>query len=135
MVNYIAIIVATIIGYAIGALWYSPLLFGTQWMKLQGFTKRDMLRAKQRGMAKAYILTFIAVLVMALVLSLLVEVFGNGNFWSGALVGFWVWLGFLATTQIGMVFWEDKPFSLYLLTTAHYLVTLVLAGGILAVWS
>ena len=135
MVNYIAIIVATIIGYAIGALWYSPLLFGTQWMKLQGFTKRDMLRAKQRGMAKTYILTFIAVLVMTWVLSLLVEVFGNGNFWSGMLVGFWVWLGFLATTQIGMVFWEDKPFSLYLLTTAHYLVTLVLAGGILAVWS
>ena len=134
MINYIAIVVAAVIVYVIGAVWYSPLLFGKQWMKLQGFTKKNLTKAKKRGMAKAYILTFAAVLVMTWVLGLLVEAFSGGSFAGGMIVGFWVWLGFLATTQIGMVFWENKPFSLYLLNTAHYLVVLALAGGILAVW-
>ena len=34
-INYIAVLVSAVIGMAIGALWYSPLLFGKIWMKLR----------------------------------------------------------------------------------------------------
>ena len=59
---------------------------------------------------------------------------GSGSFATGAITGFWIWLGFLATTMINVVLWENKPFTLYLLQAAHYLVGLALMGGILAVW-
>ena len=36
------VIVTALIGYIIGALWYSPLLFGKQWMKLTGKTDADV---------------------------------------------------------------------------------------------
>ncbi|MBI3026774.1 DUF1761 domain-containing protein, partial [Candidatus Woesearchaeota archaeon] len=49
-------------------------------------------------------------------------------------LGFWVWIGFLATTQIGMVLWEGKPIKLYIINTLHYLVVLAVMSAILAVW-
>jgi len=41
--NVIGIIIATIIGMVIGALWYSPLLFGKQWMLEGSFPKKFFL--------------------------------------------------------------------------------------------
>ena len=49
-VNYLAVVVAAVVSIIIGSLWYSPLLFGNVWMRLQRFTKKDMDKAKQKGM-------------------------------------------------------------------------------------
>ena len=40
--NVIAILVATIVGMALGALWYSPVLFGNAWMKCLGKTPETL---------------------------------------------------------------------------------------------
>ena len=40
--SIIGIIVAAIIGMALGALWYSPLLLGNQWMQCLGKTKETL---------------------------------------------------------------------------------------------
>ncbi len=40
--NLIGIVVATIIGMILGALWYSPLLFGKQWMESLGKTPETL---------------------------------------------------------------------------------------------
>ena len=53
---------------------------------------------------------------------------------DGAIVGIWLWLGFVATTMIGMVLWEGKPFRLYLINAGHVLAGLIVMGAILAVW-
>ena len=52
----------------------------------------------------------------------------------GMQAGFWVWLGFIATTMIGIVLWEIKPVKLYLLIVAYYLISLLVMGSILALW-
>jgi hypothetical protein len=44
--NLIGIVVATIIGMTLGALWYSPLLFGKQWMESIGKTPETLGRTK-----------------------------------------------------------------------------------------
>ena len=133
--NYLAIFVVALGVYVLGALWYSPLLFGNQWMKLVGFSKKDMEKAKKDGkMGLRYGAMFLSVLVLTYVLAYFVGALGAVTFVSGLLVGFWAWLGFLATTMLGMVLWENKPFTLYLLNASHYLVILALAGGVLAIW-
>jgi hypothetical protein len=99
-------------------------------MKLAGMSKKDCKKPPMATMVYA----FLAVLVMSYIFAMLLGMLGSVGFYAGAMVGFWVWLGFLATTQINMVFWQKKPFNLYLLNTAHYLVALVVMGGILAVW-
>ena len=41
-VNLIGILVATLIGMVLGAIWYSPMLFGKQWMKSIGKTPETL---------------------------------------------------------------------------------------------
>ncbi len=128
------ILVAAIVGYVIGALWYSPMLFGKSWMKFMKFKRKDIEKAKEKGMIGAYIATFIGNVVMAYVLFMVVDAMGAVNWIDGAIVGFWLWLGFLATTMLGIVFWQGKPWGLYLLNSIQYLVSLMVMGGILGAW-
>ena len=69
MPNYLAILVAAVAGMIVGALWYSPLLFGNVWMKLMGLGRKQLQAAKKKGMGKSYFLSFVALLVMAYVIS------------------------------------------------------------------
>lgn len=35
-INYLAVIVAAVVGFGIGALWYAPAVLGKRWMQLTG---------------------------------------------------------------------------------------------------
>jgi len=37
-INYIAVILATLSSMAVGAIWYTPRVFGKLWMRLTGVT-------------------------------------------------------------------------------------------------
>ena len=41
-VNYLAVGLATILAFALGGLWYSPVLFGKAWMAAHGYTPEQM---------------------------------------------------------------------------------------------
>ena len=41
-VNLLAVLLATIVGMALGALWYSPILFGNKWMQCIGKTQETL---------------------------------------------------------------------------------------------
>ncbi len=133
-VNYLAVFVSGIIVMVIGGFWYSPLLFGNIWMRLSGHATKDLDKAKSKGMTKAYVINFIAALVMVYVLAHFV-VYANALTWiEGVQLGFWVWLGFIATSMIGLVLWDMKPFTLYVINSGYYLVVLMISGAILAAW-
>ncbi len=134
IVNYLAILVSAIVVFVVGGFWYSPLLFGNIWMKLMGFSDKDLKKAKEKGMTKAYIINFIAALIMVWILAYFVKYVGASDWVGGVQAGFWIWLGFFATQMIGGVLWEGKPVKLYVLNTGYYLVALMIAGAILAVW-
>ena len=133
-INYAAVLVAAVAGMVLGALWYSPLLFGKMWMSLSGITDKQIGEAKKKGMTKSYILAFVGTLVMAYVLAHFVDYTQATTLAGGLQAGFWIWLGFVATTFLGMVLWEGKPWKLYFLNVAYYLVELLLMGAILASW-
>ncbi len=128
-VNYFAVLVCTVIAIFIGSMWYSPLLFGKYWMRKMGFTKDD-LEAK----GSDYILSMAASFITMFILVQFILALGTDSFHKGAMIGFFMWLGFVATSTISQVVWEGKKMSIYFLYNAMQLLTLVLTGGILAVW-
>ena len=75
------------------------------------------------------------VLIMSYVLAHFVQIAQAVTFGQGMQLGFWIWLGFVVTSFLNSVLWEGKSWQLYALNISHYLVVLVLAGGILAAWS
>ena len=93
--------------------------------------KPEMKKKATRG----YVIMFIALLLMAYILSHFVDYTEANSIVEGMTAGFWIWLGFLATTMIGSFLWEDKPFTLYLINVGHYLVVLLVMGAILAWWA
>ena len=62
-INYLAVVLAAISAMVIGAIWYNPGVFGTQWMALAGFTAPP-----EGSMTQAYALGFVNALVKAVVL-------------------------------------------------------------------
>ena len=125
-VNYLAILAAAVVSMIIGSLWYGP-LFGKVWMRLSGVTMESIDKAKARSMGKTYLLAFIGSLVTACVLSRFIS--------SGISVVFLLWLGFIAPIYLASVLWEGKPWKLWLLNNAYYLVTLLAMALVLRAWA
>ncbi len=135
VVNYWAVLVAAVVNMVVGFVWYSPVLFAKPWMKAMGWDAKSMEKMKKNtNMGKTYGLMFVGALVAAYVLSLVVDWAGATTWQQGAMVGFWVWLGFVATVGLGNVLFEGKNMTLFYISMGYQLVTLAIAGAILATW-
>lgn len=128
--NWTAIVVAALLNMVIGFLWYSKALFAKQWMKAIGKTEAEL---KAGGNNAAYGLTMIGAIVMATVLSCIVDYAGAFTAGEGAKLGFVVWIGFVATTYLSLKIFEGRSWELYWINTGYYLVSLVAMGAVLAV--
>lgn len=130
-INYWAVLAAAVAKFVLGALWYSPLLFGKSWMQLTGVSDAQMKAALPKGM----IADLVGSLVMAFVLAHAVLFAGAHGFGSGLLAGFACWLGFIGLTTLSANVYENRPVALYLLNNAYLLLALLLMGVILALWT
>ena len=109
----------------LGALWYSPILFGKQWMKLSG------QKMKKGGMNTACLVAFIANLVMAYVVAVLLGLLDLTSFGDASRLLFWAWLGLMVPIMLNATLWEKKPWGLLWLNAAYYLVGLFVMAGVL----
>jgi len=127
-----AVLVAAIVAMVVGAFWYSPLGFGEAWMRLTGMKKPT--KSMKKKVQKAYALMFVSSLVMSLILAFEVRYNLAVTLLDGAMVGVWLWLGFVATTQLTGVLWQNKSWTLYFIESGYYLVVLAITGALLTVW-
>lgn len=130
-VSIVPVIVAAVAANVLGALWYSPLLFGKAWMSLVGMKDKDIKKAKEKGMGKLYLINFLGTLVLAYILSLVIGFSGASGVDDAIYLSFLVWLGFYATSMLGSILWESKPVKLYMINVVYYLVALEVMGVIL----
>src|SRR3989344_7745207 len=137
IVNGGSVLLITIIIYIIGFLWYGP-LFGKLWLKLSKIPATEIAKNKKKGMKgmwKQMVLNFIGNFIMVYVFAGFLSLLGTIDPLQGAVVGFWLWLGFFAcTTLLGSVLWEGKSWSLFALNGLYWLVVLKLAGVLIVLW-
>ena len=128
--NFLAVVVAPLVNYILGAIWYG-VLFRNAWQKLSG-------TAEMRVSALSIILGLIGAFLMSFVLHHALffadEYLKTGGVGGGLMVGFFNWIGFIAPVTIGVVTYEKKPFTLWILNNAYWLISLLVMGIILAVW-
>lgn len=134
VINYLAVLAAAVASIVLGFLWYGP-LFGKTWTQLMGFDKKKMEQMKKKGMPKqTWALMIVGTLVTSYVLAHFVDYLDAINIAGALQAAFWLWLGFIAPVQLGMVLWENKPWKLYVINVAYYLVNLGVMASILALW-
>lgn len=127
-VNWLAVVVGTLVSMAMGALWYGP-LFGNLWLHLIGKTL-DEIEGDPMDYAKTAIAAFIAMLS----LNLVVLSFGAGSLIEGALAGALTFVGFGATLTFVYTTFEGPEEKVWLLYAAYQLVVFVIMGGVFALW-
>jgi hypothetical protein len=138
-INIWAVLVAGVAYMAVGAIWYGP-LFGRQWRRLMGLTEGSMKKMPLTA-GQAMIVGFVSAIIMAFVLAH--DVFVWGDFYAGSQpvgmlsfsLGFWIWLGYVATTQAGSWLWDGRPFKLFILNAAHAFVSLQVMAAVLVFWN
>jgi hypothetical protein len=129
-INYWAVLVAAVIRMAVGFFWYSPPMFLKPWQALTGVTPESM----RAGLGKAMAVDVIASLIMAFALANIIGASGITDWLNGALAGFWVWLGFMATLHVSLWGYENRSLKLIGINLGNNLIALVLMGALLAVW-
>ena len=135
LINIWAVLVAALAYMIIGMVWYSPLLFGNTWLKLMNKTPKEV-KQMRKGAGKAFAFSILIALVLSYVLAqsflLLQDIVLT--FRDGIVVAFWLWLGFIATTQLNSVLYEQKPFKMYLINVGCLLVSVVVMALIQVMW-
>jgi hypothetical protein len=128
-INYLAVVVAAVSAFLVGAVWYSPLLFGKAYTELRGVNP---------GAVKAPAVVMIGelarLLVIGFVLARLVALVGVSHWKSAASLGLWLWLGFFAMILLGAVQHEGLPWKLFAIHVGDGLVKIPLMAVILAAW-
>lgn len=128
--NWLSIVVATVVYFVLGALWYSPVLFANVWMKLRNVSEEDIGEPNPIIFLYSFILQFIAVLSLALFITAL----GVNTAGNGALIGFGAGAGFVFTLAGTTGIFSEVPMKLHFLDNGYHVIGLVLAGLILGLW-
>ena len=127
-VNYLAVVIAAVVAFGIGAGWYMSL--GKIWVEAQGLTPEKMQSNKSK---LPFIYTFVALLVMAWVLAGLMAHLGPGQVTlvNGVISGAFCWLGFVITALAVNLSFAMRDMRLLWIDGGHWLIVLAVMGAII----
>lgn len=128
--NWFAVLSATVIYFALGAVWYSPILFAKTWMKLRNINEEDIGQPNPIIFIYSFILQFIAVISLAL----FIQAMGITTPLNGAFIGFGASMGILYTLSGTTGIFTEIPLKLHMLDNGYHVVGLILSGLILGWW-
>jgi len=131
-INYLPILVSSVVGFGISSLWYSPILFGKEWMEARKISTNDI--EKTKGIFRSYITQFIVTLVTFSVLAFIISMADVRSSTDGAFLGLLAWLGFIVPTSLSSLLWKRETITLVLIDTINYLLILTIGGAIIGAW-
>lgn len=128
-INYLAVLAATVAAFALGGLWYSPVLFGKAWMAASGITEEQVNQGNQ---PKTFAISFVWALLGATVFAMFLGpspglTFGMG---AGFAAGFFWVTGSMAVSYQ----FEQRPTRLLIINGGYHTVQYTMYGAILGAW-
>ena len=128
--NYLAIIVAALVYFVLGALWYSPIAFAKPWMESIGKSQDEL----QGGSKIIYLYTLIGLLMSCFVTAFFVWILGTNNVMSAIKVGLFISIGYVFTTIAINTMYGMRPFKLILIDSGYHIMGVTIATIILTLW-
>jgi hypothetical protein len=125
-INYIAVLVAAIAGFAFGALWYGAL--GKQWMGALGMAHRP------KPSPAPFIIAFVCLLVMAWMLAGVIGHLGEITIERSVISALFLWFGFVLTTMLVNHRFQAARWSLSLIDGGHWLGVLLIMGLVIGLF-
>ena len=131
-INYLAVLIATLVFYFIGAVYYT--MFSKQWVVSRQTTMEKLGKEKPLWGHKAapfaisFVLTFLLFFIFA---NLLTMMSGKLDWMIGSKVGFMIWLGFCMPVTVINNAYQNHTKMLSFIDTLYFLMGLVIGGSIL----
>ena len=133
--NFVGVLVAFIVSFASGGIWFGPKTFYPIWLKAKGVSS-GQLTASQNKPVVLFGGTIVGVLVQSLTVGLLVNSLqkGHPNFGivDGAGVGFAVGVGIGMFASLSHRLFGGESFKVWIIETANDAINLTIAGAIIA---
>ena len=132
--NWLAVIVAAIAYFAIGAAWYAPPVFGKVWMTAGGMS---MPEAGTRPSPAIYLTPLIGSVLSAIALGMLAKASDTDTFQEGIVLGLVVAVGFAISIAFVTAQFESekpKPMVWGAVNGGYHMVGTLLAAIIVASW-
>ena len=126
-VSGLAIISAAVVNIIIGMTWYSKYLFGNVWLKLIGKKQQELMKDASR----TYSTSTVASLVTSAMLAFFIGLAQASSVMDGMRIGFFAWLGFVATSTLAAYLFEGRSVKLYVIYNTYQLVAFLAMGAIL----
>lgn len=127
-INWLATILCLVASMIIGSVWFNPKTFFPAWWKAVGKEGTDP-SGSSMSMGATWGGVVLASLVQAIFMGLMTNAMGANNWASGAMTGFWLWLGFLAPASLTNKLFADRvPAWFY--EAGNHLVTFLVMGAI-----
>lgn len=135
-IQFVPILIMTVIATVLGMLWFGPRMFGKKWMQYMGHDEATLnnpvkMKELDKGMGLWYGLQFVATFIMLGALSLcLTSVSGSQVY---IVTGF-LWLGFVvpigATNEIWSMTASKHRLPKFLISSTYQLVVMLIAAFI-----
>lgn len=133
----IGIVVAALASFFFGFMVHGP-VFGATWMSLMKITPQQMEEGKKKmqGKMQYYMLAaLVQQLVTAAVMSHILANLGVYSIPGAIMAAVVLWFGFIVTTLLNGVLWEDRSKELYGFNIAYHLGSFVIIAVIVTVLS
>lgn len=132
--NWLAVIVGALLYFALGAVWFTPPLFGRPWQRAIGW---DESRQAARMSPALYALPAAFYLLAAVATGLLAAATGSDTLGEGIVLGLIVGVGYaLTVTMTDAIFDPNKPqpFVWFAITGAYQVVGLLIVAVLVSIW-
>jgi hypothetical protein len=131
-INWLAVLVSGLAYFALGALWYSPVLFSKKWIELGKIDINDPNAKK--GVGLMFGGSLLLMLISSVAIAILLNRMDLSGWKSGLKVGALVGIFFNAA-GIGINYlYEKKPIALFLINAVYQILGSIIVGIIISVW-
>ncbi|MFH1051837.1 MAG: DUF1761 domain-containing protein [bacterium] len=128
-INWLSVLVSALAAFAVGGLWYSPVLFSKVWQREVKLSDEDI---KDSNMTMIFGTTFVLNIIGAIALDLVIGV--ESTLGSGFCTGLFVSVVWIATSFGINYLYTRKSLKLFLIDAFYYIVFFSLMGAILGAW-
>ena len=126
--NWWAIIVVSLVSFAIGWPWYGP-LFGKAWLDALGKAPEEI-----EPSPKPFIISLVTTLITGFVMAVFVACLQITTWFDGAVLGLAVGIGFIAASNVSDAAFCGWRWKLVIIQSGYRVFYAVIMGIILAVW-
>jgi len=136
-INLVGVLIAFIVSFISGAIWFGPKTFYPVWMKAKGMSSGQLSTSQNKPLL-LFGGTILGVLIQTLTLAIIINSLGKHidiGIIDGAGIGFALGVGISMFSSLSHRLFGGESLKVWLIETSNDAINLTIAGAIIAYFS